>query len=84
MLTRRELLSAKAAEERVECAIWLDKFIIDGQPKCWTKEELCRAAMRDLSVSRSSFNFAWVTTIERKKCPGWYEPLRSRFNRNQL
>jgi hypothetical protein len=76
--SRRQLLSAKAAEERARSSDWLLRFIIAGQPKRWTKSELCQAAMRELQVSKSSFNFAWVNEIERTGRRDWYEPLRTR------
>jgi hypothetical protein len=50
----------------------------DGQPKFATKDELCSAAMRELNVSKSSFNFAWIDAIETSRRTDWYEPLRRR------
>ena len=37
----------------------------DGQPKFLTKTELRKAAMRELKVSKNSFDFAWIDAIER-------------------
>jgi hypothetical protein len=49
----------------------------NGQPKFLTKDELRVAAMDQLNVSKSSFDFAWINAIE-KRAVDWYEPLRRR------
>jgi hypothetical protein len=51
----------------------------DGQPKFLTKTELREAAMRQLKVSKNSFDFAWIDAIERTGSHDGYEPLRRRF-----
>jgi hypothetical protein len=43
----------------------------DGARKSATKDKLRDAAMRELNVSRNSFDYAWIDD--------WYEPLRQRF-----
>ena len=48
------------------------------QPKFLTKVELRVAAMRELGVSRNSFDFAWIDAIETTGRHDWYEPLRKR------
>jgi len=45
-----------------------------NQPKFLTKAEL-----RELKVSKHSFDFAWVSAIEETGRVDWYEPLRRRF-----
>lgn len=73
---RAEELSRKAADERRRCRDWLMPFMEGGKPKFATKEELRAAAMRDLAVSKSSFDFAWIAAIEETGRQDWYEPLR--------
>jgi hypothetical protein len=51
----------------------------DNQPKFLTKTELRAAAMRELNVSKNSFDFAWIDAIEEAGRPDWYEPLRQRI-----
>ena len=41
-----------------------------------TKAELRVAAMRELGVSKYSFDFAWIDAIETTGRHDWYEPLR--------
>jgi hypothetical protein len=72
-------LSEKAAEERQKCCDWLIPFIKDNQPKFLTKAELHEAAINNLKVSNTSFDFAWIAVIERTGRHDWYEPLRRRF-----
>jgi hypothetical protein len=50
----------------------------NDQPKFLTKDELCVAAIRQLNVSKSSFDFAWIDAIETTGRHDWYEPLRRR------
>jgi hypothetical protein len=77
--SRSQELSEKAAEERRRCRDWLLPFMRDGQPKFLTKTELREAAMRDLKLSKNSFDFAWIDAIERTGRHDWYEPLRGRL-----
>ena len=39
--------------------------------------------MRDLKVSKNSFDFGWIEAIEQSGRHDWYEPLRRRY-RNKL
>ena len=77
--SRSQELSEKAAEERQRCRDWLLPFMQGNQPKFLTKDELRTAAMRELKVSKNSFDFAWIATIEDTGRHDWYEPLRRRF-----
>jgi hypothetical protein len=76
--TRAQQLSEKAAEERQRCVEWLLQFMQGNQPKFLTKEELRTAAIRELKVSKLSFDFAWMDAIETSGRSDWYEPLRRR------
>jgi hypothetical protein len=77
--TRSQELSEKAEEEQRRCRDWLLKFMRGNQPKFLTKAELRNAAMRELKVSKNSFDFAWILAIEDTGRHDWYEPLRRRF-----
>src|SRR5882724_8084046 len=63
--SRSQELSEKAAAERRRCSAWLIPFMQNGQPKFLTKDELRIAAMHQLNVSKSSFDFAWIDAIEK-------------------
>jgi hypothetical protein len=80
MKSRSQELSEKAAAERRRCRDWLLPFRQNGQPKFLTKDELCGAAIRQLNVSKSSFDFAWIDAIEKAGRHDWYEPLRRRWH----
>ena len=75
-VSRTEELSRNASEERRRCRDWLLPFMEPGQPRLATKAELCAVAMRELGISKSSFDFAWIDAIERTGRHDWYEPLR--------
>ena len=75
---RKEELSAKADKERKLCRDWLLKFMEGSQPKFMTKDELRAVAVQELSVSKNSFDFAWIDAIETTGRHDWYEPLRRR------
>ena len=77
--SRSQELSAKAAEERRRCRDWLLKYMQGNQPKFLTKSELQEAAIRELKVSKNSFDFGWISAIEETGRDDWYEPLRRRF-----
>jgi len=81
-MTRSQELSAKAADQRRRARLWLLQFIGEGKPRYATKSELRDAAIRDLGVSKSSFDFAWIDAIERTGQRQWYEPLRRRLRRS--
>jgi hypothetical protein len=78
MSKRNQELYEKAAEERRRCCDWLLPFLRDNQPKFLTKAELRDAAIRELKVSKKSFDFAWIEAIEQTGRHDWYEPLRRR------
>jgi len=74
MKSRNKELWDKAADERRRCRDWL----LNGQPKLLTKAELQEVALRELNVSKSSFDFGWIDAIERTGRHDWYEPLPRR------
>jgi hypothetical protein len=45
--------------------VWLRPYVRKNQPKFLTKAELRDAAIRELKVSKNSFDFAWTEVIER-------------------
>ena len=55
------------------------KIMRGKQPKFLTKAELRDAAMREVKVSKNSFDFGWILSIEDTGRHDWYEPLRRRF-----
>jgi hypothetical protein len=73
---RSQELSEKAAEERRRCRDWLLTFLENNQPKFLTKDELRIVALRELDVSKNSFDMAWIMAIEHSGRHDWYEPLR--------
>jgi hypothetical protein len=77
--SRKQELYEKAEEERQRCCDWLLPFLRDNQPKFLTKAELRDAAIRELKVSKNSFDFAWIEAIEQTGRHDWYEPLRRRL-----
>jgi hypothetical protein len=70
------MLSEKADAERRRCRDWLLPFMQIKQPKFLTKDELRSAAMRELNVSKLSFDMGWIMAIEDTGRQDWYEPLR--------
>ena len=77
MLTgRRKELWEKAERERRACEKWLRRYLRPGQQKPATKAELRDAAIRELGVSKNSFDAAWIAVIETSGRYDWYEPLR--------
>ncbi len=77
--SRKQELSEKADEERRRCRDWLLRFMGGDQPKFLTKAKLREAAMRELKVSKNSFDFAWIVAIGDTGRNDWYEPLRHRY-----
>jgi hypothetical protein len=77
--SRSEELSEKFADEWQRCRDWLIPFMHNNQPKFLTKDELRVAAMRELKVSKNSFDFGWMAAIEDTGRHDWYEPLRKRI-----
>jgi len=75
---RKKELWEKAEDERCRCQQWLLNFMRNGRLKLATKVELREAAMRELKISKNSFDAAWVGAIEETGRHDWYEPLRRR------
>ena len=73
---RKKELWDKAEAERQRSRQWLLDYIRPGQPKRVTKAALREAAMRELKVSKNSFDAAWIAAIEETARHDWYEPLR--------
>jgi hypothetical protein len=73
---RKKELWDKAEAERQRCRQWLLDYIRPGQPKRVTKAALREAAIRELKVSKNSFDAAWIGAIEETARHDWYEPLR--------
>jgi hypothetical protein len=78
MKNRQQQLSEKADQERRRCRDWLLPLMQNNQPKFLTKDELRSAAMRELNVSKLSFDIGWIMAIEDTGRQDWYEPLRHR------
>jgi hypothetical protein len=76
--SRSQELSEKADQERRRCRDWLLRFMENNQPKLLTKDELRSVAMRELNVSKLSFDMGWIMAIEDTGRHDWYEPLRRR------
>ena len=74
--SRNQELSQKAHEEQRRCRDWLLRFMKNNQPKFLTKAELRGAAIRELNISKNSFDSAWIDAIEEAGRQDWYEPLR--------
>lgn len=66
--------AARAREEK--CREWLKQFMIPGQPRTWTKDELFQQAQKVMTLSRMNFDSAWVGAIEEMGRQDWYEPMR--------
>lgn len=74
--SRKKDLWEKAEDERRRCKKWLLRVIRDGQPRTLTKTDLRDVAMRELKISKSSFDAAWISAIEITGRYDWFEPLR--------
>ena len=79
---RKKELWDKAEAERRRCRQWLLAYIRPGQAKRVTKAALRDAAMRELKISKNSFDAAWIAAIEDTARHDWYQPLR-RQQRNR-
>jgi hypothetical protein len=77
--SRGQELSENFTEQWHQCRDWLVPYMQNNQPKFLTKEELCVAAMCELNVSKSAFDFGWIAAIEDTGRHDWYEPLRKRL-----
>lgn len=75
---RTQELLEKADDERRRCRDWLLPFMQNNQPKFLTKNELRAATIRELKVSKNSFDFAWIDAIERTGRHDSHNPLRRR------
>lgn len=75
---RKKELWEKAEDERQRCRLWLLDYLRPGQPKRVTKAALRESAIRELKVSKNSFDSAWIAAIEDTGRHDWYEPLRHR------
>ncbi len=75
---RNKELWDRAEEERRRCRDWPLKFMQGGRPRLLTKDELRVAALRELHVSKNSFDFGWIDAIEMTGRRDWYEPLPRR------
>ena len=73
---RKKELWDKAEAKRQRCRQWLLDYIRPGQPKRVTKAALREAAIRELKVSKNSFDAAWIAAIEETARHDWCEPLR--------
>ena len=69
---RNQELLEKADDERRRCRDWLLPFMQNNQTKFLTKNELRAAAIRELKVSKNSFDFAWIEGIERTGRHDWH------------
>ena len=77
--SRRQELPEQFAEQWQRSRDWLVPFMQNNQSKFLTKDKLRSAAMRELKVSKSAFDFAWMAAIEDTGRHDWYEPLRRRL-----
>ena len=73
---RKKELWDKAEAERRRCRQWLLDYMRPCQPKRVSKAALRDAAMRELKISKNSFDAAWIAAIEETGRHDWYEPLR--------
>lgn len=80
---RKKELYEKAAEERRRCKEWLRQFVVPSQSRVFTKIELRTAAVRELGISKNSFDFAWISVIEETGRHDWNDPLPRRKQRPQ-
>lgn len=78
--------SLKAQTEQKLCEEWLIRIMRASPVKTRSKDDLRAEAMRDLKVSKNSFDSAWIGAIEELGYHDWYEPLRKgrRSSRKRL
>ncbi len=69
-------LFEKAQAERKTCREWLIRIMRASPIRTRSKDDLRAEAMRDLKVSKGSFDDAWIGAIEELGYHDWYEPLR--------
>jgi hypothetical protein len=80
---RKKELWDKADAERQRCRKWLLDYMRPGQPRRFTKAALRDAAMRELKVSKNSFDSAWIAAIEDTGRRDWYKPMRRQPHTHQ-
>jgi hypothetical protein len=73
---RKKELWARVEADRQRCRQWLLDCMRPSQPKRVTKAALRDAAMRELKISKNSFDAAWIAAIEDTGRHDWYEPPR--------
>ena len=71
---RSQALHDKAEEQRKLCRDWLFFLMAKSREKPATKEALREEAIRRWGVSKSAFDFGWISAIEDAGCQHWYEP----------
>jgi hypothetical protein len=54
----------------------------NGRARVTTKAEFYAVAMRELGVSKASFDFAWTDAIERTGRHDWYQPIKPKGSAN--
>src|SRR5207302_3784849 len=81
--SRSQELAEKADRERRRCRDWLLRFMQGNHPKFLTKAELRDVALRELNVSKNSFDFGWIEAINESGRHDWYEP-RSEEHTSEL
>ena len=72
---RNQILANKAEREREACRDWLLTIMRASRHKTRTKADLRAEAVARFSVSKSSFDHAWIAAIEETRNYAWYEPL---------
>jgi hypothetical protein len=79
--SRRQELSEIFAEQWQRSRDWLVPFMQNNQPKFLTKDELRSVAMRELEVSKLSFDLGWIMAIEDSGHQLLFSPVDSnRYN----
>jgi hypothetical protein len=73
---RKKELWDKAEAERQRCRRWLLDYMRPGHARRVTKAVLRDAAMRELKISKNSFDSAWIAAIEESGRHDWYERIR--------
>jgi len=72
--SRSQIFSEMDDAERRRCRDWPPPVMQHNQPKFLTKDELRSVAMRELDVSKLSFDMGWIMAIEDTGRHDWYEP----------
>lgn len=74
---------AQAAHDTFEaqhklCRDWLLNIMSASPERTRTKDDLCAEAIARFKVSKSAFDFGWMSAIEDSGNHHWYEPLPRR------